>query len=59
VQALISRLGDLPGATKIGEQFPDIAFTFADPVGNEAILSAIGAEEFAAVDGQTSFRGKK
>lgn len=59
VQALVSRLGDLPGATKLGEQFPDIAFTFADPVGSEAILSTIEPEEFAAVDGQTSFRGKK
>lgn len=59
VQALIARLGDLPGATKIGEQFPDIAFSFADPAGSEAVLSAIGAVEFAAVDGKTKFRGKK
>jgi predicted O-methyltransferase YrrM len=59
VQALISRLGDLPGATKVGEQFPDVAFSFSDPVGSEAILSAIGQDEFFAVDGQTSFRGKK
>ena len=59
VQALISRLGDLPGAEKVGEQFPDVAFSFADPAGSEAILSAIGQDEFSVVDGQTSFRGKK
>lgn len=59
VQALVRRLGDLPGAEKIGEQFPDVAFSFGDPVSSESILSTIGAHEFMAVDGQTGFRGKK